>query len=652
LEGLYRHASTHAAGVVIGDRPLDELIPLYRDPRSAMPVTGFSMKWVEKAGLVKFDFLGLKTLTVLRKTLDFLKARGLAMTLEDVPLTDAKTYRMLSAGDTAGVFQLEGSGMRMALRALKPDTFEDIIAMVALYRPGPMDNIPTYINRKHGREVVEDLHESLKPLLAETYGVIIYQEQVMEIAKILAGYSLGEADILRRAMGKKIQEEMDAQQKRFVEGAAANGVPPAKAAFIFDLVAKFAGYGFNKSHAAAYALIAYQTAYFKANYPVEFMAATMSLERDNTDKLASLVKEVKSMGIALLPPDVNASGVDFTVEDMEGGERAIRYALAAIKNVGAKAMEGIVAAREESGFFKDVFDLMERIDPAHLNKRQLENLIAAGALDSLHVKRAVCFEALEALMRHAQACHAAQASNQESLFGGEGGARYPRFPLPEVKLWDEATLLKRERAALGFYFSTHPLETYGGLLQGRGVVPSGEVFTEGKHVGATVRLAGMVEDLQIRKAAKSGKNFGFLTLSDSSGTFDALVFSDLLDEARNALEGGKPVILQVSVDRGQVDDAPRVIARAIEIFDPEFFTKGAELRITVAREQALPALKTLLDANSGGEGRVSIAVSDKGEGREVLISLSARHRLTPALHAAARACPGVAEARFIFRRAL
>lgn len=650
LEGLFRHASTHAAGVVIGDRPLDEIIPLYRDPRSDMPVTGFSMKWVEKAGLIKFDFLGLKTLTVLRRAQDLLRARGVDVSLENLTLTDTKTFQMLSSGDTAGVFQLEGSGMRTALRSLKPDKFEDIIAMVALYRPGPMDNIPTYINRKHGRETVEDLHELLKPILSETYGVIIYQEQVMEIAKVLAGYSLGEADILRRAMGKKIQEEMDAQRKRFVEGAALKGVPSSKATFIFDLVSKFAGYGFNKSHAAAYALIAYQTAYLKANHPVEFMAATMSLERDNTDKLAILVKEVKSMGIVLLPPDINVSGVDFTVEEIGSNEYAIRYALAAIKNVGAKAMEEVVTTRTTLGTFQDIFDFVERIDPSHLNKRQLENLIAAGALDSLKIKRAVGFEALEDLMRHAQTVHSSKASNQESLFSKDGRSNLQRLSLPDVKLWDEATLLKREREALGFYFSAHPLEIYRDLLKGRGVVLSEEIFDKGHHVGATVRLAGMLEGLDIRKAAKSGKNFAFLTLSDSSGTFEALIFGDLLDDARRALESGKPVILHVSVDKRQTDDAPRVIARSIETFDPDFFIKTAELRITVAREQALPVLRDLLQTSPAGEGRVSIVISERSGGREVLLTLPSKHQLTNALLVQTRGCPGVADTRFIFKR--
>ncbi|MEM8799378.1 MAG: DNA polymerase III subunit alpha, partial [Pseudomonadota bacterium] len=385
LEGLYRHASTHAAGVVIGDRPLDELIPLYRDPRSTMPVTQFDMKWVEQAGLVKFDFLGLKTLSVLRMAVEFCADRGLEIDLDHLPLDDATTYALLARGDTAGVFQLESEGMRAALAGLKPDKFEDIIALVSLYRPGPMDNIPTYINRKHGREEVDYLHPSLREVLDETYGVIIYQEQVMQIAQILAGYSLGEADLLRRAMGKKKKEEMDAQRERFSEGAARKGVDPDKATYIFDLVAKFAGYGFNKSHAAAYALVAYQTAYLKANAPVEFMAATMAFELNNTDKLAEFVEEARRMDISVLPPNVNRSQVNFSVETHEGG-LAIRYALAAVKNVGKSAMEMLVGARAnaEACAFSDWYDFAQRLDPLAANKRLLENLVRAGALDDLH----------------------------------------------------------------------------------------------------------------------------------------------------------------------------------------------------------------------------------------------------------------------------
>ena len=344
LEGLYRHASTHAAGVVIGDRPLIDLVPLYRDPRSTLPVTQFNMKWVEPAGLVKFDFLGLKTLTVIQRALALIRERGIELDLATLGLDDRKTYELLARGDTVGVFQLESTGMRESLRRLKPDRFGDIIAMNSLYRPGPMDNIPTYINRKHGLEQVDYLHPLIEPVLQETYGVIIYQEQVMQIAQRLSSYTLGEADLLRRAMGKKIKAEMNKQKARFVSGAVKNGVDKGRADYIFELVAKFAGYGFNKSHAAAYALIAYHTAYLKANFPVEFLAATMSYDMANTDKLYMFVQEARRNKIAVLPPSLNASGVDFLPED-----GAIRYCLAALKNFGRGAAEHIVAGREDIG---------------------------------------------------------------------------------------------------------------------------------------------------------------------------------------------------------------------------------------------------------------------------------------------------------------
>ncbi len=347
LEGLYRHASTHAAGVVIGDRQLSELVPLYRDPRSTLPVTQFNMKWVEPAGLVKFDFLGLKTLTVIQKALALMAQRGVEIDFARLELDDKKTYELLSRGDTVGVFQLESTGMRESLRKLKPDRFGDIIAMVSLYRPGPMDNIPNYINRKYGLETVDYLHPLIAPVLEETYGVIIYQEQVMQIAQRLSSYSLGEADLLRRAMGKKIKAEMDQQKARFMEGAIQNGVDKGRADYIFELVAKFAGYGFNKSHAAAYALLAYQTAYLKANYPVEFLAATMTYDMANTDKLYLFAQEARRSKIAMLPPSVNASGAEFLPES-----GAIRYALSALKNFGRGAAEHIIAARETGGAYR------------------------------------------------------------------------------------------------------------------------------------------------------------------------------------------------------------------------------------------------------------------------------------------------------------
>ena len=377
LEGLYRHASTHAAGLVIGDRPLQQLVPLYRDPRSDMPVTQFNMKWVEKAGLVKFDFLGLKTLTVLEQTLMLINRDGGNLTLDDIPLADDKTFEMLSRGDTVGVFQLESSGMRDVLRGLKPDRFEDIIAVVALYRPGPMENIPNYVARKHGREEVMYMHPWLEPVLAETYGIMIYQEQVQQAAQVLAGYTLGGADILRRAMGKKIQAEMDAQREQFVSGCAENDIKASLASDVFDKISAFAGYGFNKSHAASYALIAWQTAWLKANHPAAFLAASMSLDAGNTDKLSTFKQDCIAHDIAVLPPDVNASEARFTVENQQD-KLAVRYALGAIRNVGFDAMSALVENRNQHGKFKDLDDFATRMEGG-LSRRFLENLIKSGA---------------------------------------------------------------------------------------------------------------------------------------------------------------------------------------------------------------------------------------------------------------------------------
>jgi DNA polymerase-3 subunit alpha len=389
LEGLYRHASTHAAGVVIGDRPLEQLIPLYRDPRSDMSVTQFSMKYVEKAGLVKFDFLGLKTLSVLDRATELIRESAPDFDLSAISLKDPKTYDMLARADTVGVFQLESAGMRDVLRQLKADRFEEIIAVVALYRPGPMDNIPSFLNRARGKEAPDYLYPSLEGILKETFGIMIYQEQVMQIAQELAGFSLGGADLLRRAMGKKDRLEMDAQRKSFEQGAVARGVPPAKAAEIFEQINKFAGYGFVKSHAAAYALIAYQTGYLKANYPVEFLAASMTYDLGNTDKLNVFGQELDRLGIPLLPPDVNRSRPDFGVEQMPDGRRAIRYALAAVKNVGESAMAGLVAERRSNGPFRDLGDFARRLDPRQVNKRQIESLASAGAFDGIKSRRDV-----------------------------------------------------------------------------------------------------------------------------------------------------------------------------------------------------------------------------------------------------------------------
>ena len=385
LEGLTRHASTHAAGIVIGDRPLTELVPLYRDPKSDMPVTQFNMKWVEQAGLVKFDFLGLKTLTVLQTAVALVKRRGIDIDLTDIPLDDKNTYDLLARAEAVGVFQLESAGMRRALLDMRPDRFEDIIALVALYRPGPMANIPTYCARKHEMEKPDYIHPKLEPILKETFGVIIYQEQVMQAAQILAGFSLGDADLLRRAMGKKIRKEMQAQRRRFVEGAVERGVERAQADAIFDLLERFAEYGFNKSHAAAYALVAYQTAYMKANYPVEFLAASMTLDMSNTDKLAEFRAEAERLGIEVAPPSINRSDVAFEVDG-----NTIIYALAALKGVGRQAVETIIAARG-GAVFADLADFAARINPRAINKRVLESLTAAGAFDAFEANRARVF---------------------------------------------------------------------------------------------------------------------------------------------------------------------------------------------------------------------------------------------------------------------
>ncbi|MCM0019143.1 MAG: DNA polymerase III subunit alpha, partial [Tagaea sp.] len=447
LEGLYRHASTHAAGVVIGDRPLEELVPLYRDPRSSMPVTQFNMKDVEKAGLVKFDFLGLKTLTVIVRAVELIARNGVTVDIDHLPLDDKKTYDMLSKGDTVGVFQLESTGMRDAVRRLRPDRIEDIIALVALYRPGPMENIPKYIAVKQGAEKPDYLHPKLETILKETYGVIIYQEQVMQIAQVLSGYSLGGADLLRRAMGKKIKEEMEAQRKIFVDGAVANGVDEAKASSIFDLVDKFAGYGFNKSHAAAYAIVAYQTAWLKANHPVEFFAASMTLDLSNTDKLNLFRQEVARLGYDILPPDANKSEAAFTVEYRES-KGAVRYALAAVRNVGLAAMQALVAERTANGAFRSLFDLARRMDAKQINKRQLENLVKAGAFDALDPNRARVFAAIETLLRTAQATAEERETQQNNLFGGgAGGPADP--PLPKIPDWSLHERLQAEFESVG-----------------------------------------------------------------------------------------------------------------------------------------------------------------------------------------------------------
>ena len=626
LEGLYRHASTHAAGVVIGDRPLQELIPLYRDPRSDMPVTGFNMKWVESAGLVKFDFLGLKTLTVLAKAVEFI---GDGIDLSNLPLDDRSTYEMLGRGETSGVFQLESAGMRDVLKGLKPDSLEDIIAVVALYRPGPMDNIPSYIARKHGQEEPDYLYPTLEGILKETFGIMIYQEQVMQIAQELSGYTLGGADLLRRAMGKKIQAEMDKQRKIFVEGAVGRGVPKEKANDIFDQVNKFAGYGFNKSHAAAYALVAYQTAYLKANHPVAFMAATMTLDMQNTDKLAAFRQELDRLGIPLLPPDVNASGPDFKVEG-----HAVRYALAAIRNVGHAAMEAVVAEREKNGPFADLFDFADRIDPHMVNKRQLENLARAGAFDRLEKNRRRVYEGVESLVRQAAAAAEDRASNQINLFGGDT-AKANRPNLPEIPDWPAMERLREEFEAIGFYLSAHPLDTYGKSLKRIGTRSFAELAA-GNDPGP-VALAGTVIAVR-RRTSSRGNPYAFVQLSDTSGVFEVTVFSEILSSCGELLTVGNNVFLKVSPQRE--GDSLRLTAMSVDSLNTATAGAAEGLQVRVMTSDAMAATKALLDRQTRGKGAIRLLFG-LDDGTEVTVALPHRVALSPAFIADLQSVPGI-----------
>ncbi len=644
LEGLYRNASTHAAGVVIGDRPLQQLIPLYRDPRSDMPATQFSMKYVEQAGLVKFDFLGLKTLSVLARARDLIRGDNPGFDLEDMPLDDAATYEMLGRGDTVGVFQLESSGMRDVLRRLRADRFEDIIAVVALYRPGPMDNIPSYIARKHEEEAPDYLYPSLEGILKETYGIMIYQEQVMQIAQELAGYSLGGADLLRRAMGKKIKSEMEAQRRTFIEGAMARGVPEAKAALIFEQVAKFAGYGFNKSHAAAYAMVAYQTAYLKANYPIEFLAASMTYDMTNTDKLNVFRQELSRLDIPLLPPDINGSGADFRVEPLGDGRRGIRYALAAIKNVGEAAMKALVAERDAGGRFEDLADFIERLDVRQLNKRQIENLTRAGTFDSFNVNRRQIFEGAEKIMRHATAATSERESSQTNLFGQADCAPKASLILPEVADWPAMDRLRHEFEAIGFYLSAHPLETYGRALAHLGVVPSGHLARAVAREPGRKTMAGIVIGKQER-TSRQGNRFAFAQLSDPSGVYEVTLFSEVLMRSRELLEAGTPLLL--TVDVRQDGDELRLNAQDIHPLDAAVAHSAAGLRLYMRDAATLHSLQSLLDRETGegngangGKARISL-VLETADGDEVEVELPSNYRLSGEMRQAIKAIPGL-----------
>ncbi len=622
LEGLPRHSSTHAAGVVIGDRPLHELVPLYRDPRSDLPVTQFDMKWVEAAGLVKFDFLGLKTLSVLQMAVALLAERGVAVDLPGLPLDDPAVYELLQSGDTVGVFQLESEGMRRTLASVKPTAFGDIIALVSLYRPGPMDNIPLFGARKNGAEPIAYPHALLEPILRETYGIFVYQEQVMQAAQVLAGYSLGEADLLRRAMGKKKQAEMDAQRARFVDGCAANAIAERAASDLFDLIDKFAGYGFNKSHAAAYAILAYQTAWLKAHHPAEFFAASMQFEMGATDKLAVFAEDARKAGVALLPPSINQRCAGFSVEaDGEGG-RAIRYALGALKGVGERAMEGVVAERAANGDYASLDDLAARVDPTLLNKRQMEALAGAGAFDSIEPDRAGAFAMAEPVLALAQSSTAARASGQGGLFGGAEVAM-PALSRPRGRTpgWTQSERLEAEKAAFGFYLTGHPVDRYRAVAEARRARSHSDLMAmrvppDGGRVTATT--AALVEEARWRDS-RGGRRFLMLTLSDATAQYTATCFDeDAAPALLRACEAGECVLLDVELDRRGADEAPRVSVRRAEPLERLANQSALRLDVRASEVDAIERLAALIADRRGGRGELILTVATAGHGERVL----------------------------------
>jgi len=624
LEGLPRNSSTHAAGVVIGDRPLAELVPLYRDPRSDMPVTQFDMKHVESAGLVKFDFLGLKTLSVLRKAVDLLAARGIAIDLGTLPLDDPAVYQLMQAGNTVGVFQLESEGMRRTLKSVKPTNFGDIIALVSLYRPGPMDNIDLFGQRKAGLVPIEYPHPKLEQILAETYGIFVYQEQVMQAAQVLAGYSLGEADLLRRAMGKKIKEEMDAQRARFVEGCGkVSGIAPQRANELFDLIDKFAGYGFNKSHAAAYALLAYQTAWLKAHYPEEFYAASMCFDMHQSDKLSVFVDDARRYpngagGVAILPPAINASEAEFTVEQTDAGY-GVRYALAGIRNVGEKAMEAIVAERRARGPFASLKDFFERLPPGSMNRRQLEALIGAGALDALEPDRALLHANAEHLMALADAAARERSSGQGGLFGGEAGEA-AALRLQPAAPWSRAERMARERENFGFFFSAHPVHQYRAVASANGARSYQSLIEAGAPPGGrgSAVMAVMVEGLTKARTRKGGA-FVRADFSDASGQFSAACFEEaLIPSFERWAAAGECLLLTVELDAPNPDEPPRLTVRGARPLREVSGTTPMQLSLEIASITALGELKRELEAarggSEGGNGEVVVRLKLAGGG--------------------------------------
>ena len=644
LEGLPRHSSTHAAGVVIGDRPLSELIPLYRDPRSDIPVTQFDMKFVEVAGLVKFDFLGLKTLSVLQKATQMLEKRGIIVEFDKLALDDTATYDLLQSGDTVGVFQLESEGMRRTLAAVRPTNFGDIIALVSLYRPGPMDNIPMFGRRKNGEEAIEYPHALLEGILSETYGVFVYQEQVMQAAQILAGYSLGGADLLRRAMGKKVQSEMDEQRAVFVTGCAEHHqIDAAKANELFDLIDKFAGYGFNKSHAAAYALLSYHTGWLKVHHPEVFFAASMCFDMHQTDKLAIFVDDMRRLDVACMPPSINASEAEYSVEETEKG-LAVRYALAGVKNVGEKAMEGLVLERETNGIFIDLDDFANRVDPGLLNKRQIENLSATGAFDDLNPNRAAVNAGAELILSAAQSARDSRESGQGGLFG-EGGSDAAQLRFADNVSWSLSEAMEHEKEAFGFYFAAHPLSQFAQISASHGARSHADIMDAGpiaEGVRKPATMAVMVQGVRWRES-KRGKRFVLVDLSDTSGQFSARCFEEALcPQLAEWAKDGTCLLLSVELDQRAGDETPGISIKSAKPLEGLVASTRFKMCLEIETTEAFYHLQHLIAPLQGGRGEV-VAKIHAANGRAVPILLGKKFRLDVELVEKVKAIHGVSQ---------
>jgi DNA polymerase-3 subunit alpha len=622
LEGLARHASTHAAGVVISPEPLTNIVPLYKSSREEI-TTQYDMKGLEHIGLLKMDFLGLTTLTVLDDAVRMVQQnRNIQIDLGTLPLDDEATYKLFARGETTAIFQFESHGMRDILRRYQPTRLEDLTALNALYRPGPIQGgmIDDFINRKHGKKkVTYDLPE-LKEILEETYGVILYQEQVMQIANRLPGFSLGEADILRRAMGKKNHAEMAAQKEKFLAGSATRKVNAKKAEKIFDLMAEFAGYGFNKSHSCAYALLAYQTAYLKTHYPVEFMAALLTSETGNTEKVVKYINESRGMGITVLPPDVNSSDLDFTPV----GE-AIRFGLRAIKNVGENTVKGILEARAQLGRFSSIYQFCDHIDPRLINKRVLESLIKAGAMDSIGARRSQMYTVIDRAMERAQRRQREKASGQHGLFGGAAAAPEPlEEPLPDLEEWPEQEMLASEYATVGFYISGHPLAKYAARLAELKAVDLAAV--EGRRNGEEIAVAGIVIAQRSMRSRK-GDRWGILTLQDTTGVLEVLAFPESYGRLEAIFKSNAPLILKGRVN---VEDAGTRLAvmEARKLEDMGQRQPGVmrvRVDMSVLDDAKLDELKELFASNPGTCSVAFDLISAEGE----VATLRADQRVKP-----------------------